>query len=231
MEGPKSVDNSVLRSRGNNRCRMGHLGVSRKRVQNELDLKSDSLKENDQFTSNMPKPGRESDDVILNRREKQIEYGKNSDDYDKYLKTVSREERKKRMPRTPNKFMKYGRRQWDGLVKNWKQQIHAVVNTMEMEVDDVTESVDVEDLESVDSGVNDCAWKSDGLSRIRSWADQVEAEENFFVRERARAGSSASLISDQGLGVSVTSTSSGIISPRERLDSDETKDSVFWDSG
>jgi len=229
MEGPKSVDNSVLRSRENS-SRMGHMVVSRKRVHNELDLKSDSLKENDQFTSKIPKPDRESDDVILNRRQKQIAYGKNSEDYDKYLKAVSREERKERMPRTPNKFKKYGRRQWDGLVKNWKQKIHAVVNTMEMEVDDVTESVDVEDLESVDSGVvDDCAWKSDALSRIRSWADQVEDEENFFVRERARAGSSASLISDQGLGVSVSS--SGITSPRERLDSGETKDSVFSDSG
>ena len=69
--------------------------------------------------------------VVALRREKQIAYGKNTVDYDKYTELVKRAERKDRMPRTPNKNKKYSRRQWDGLVKNWKQQIHSTVNQLE----------------------------------------------------------------------------------------------------
>ena len=71
------------------------------------------------------------------RREKQIAYGKNTVDYDRYLELVPKMERKDRMPRTPNKNRKYSRRQWDGLVKNWKQQIHATVNALDSVEDDI----------------------------------------------------------------------------------------------
>lgn len=35
------------------------------------------------------------------------------------------------MPRTPEKGRVYSRRQWDGLVKSWKQRIHQVVRETE----------------------------------------------------------------------------------------------------
>jgi hypothetical protein len=176
-----------------------------KRGKNENDLRSKlkkSLKnhnvsEDDQVKFMVPKFDMETDDDVLNRlvgfrnllknksyffrREKQIAYGKNTVDYDRYAELVTRSDRKDRMPRTPNKNKKYSRRQWDGLVKNWKQQIHATVNAIE--------GVEEEEMEySVDPD-----WKLDGrLSSSGSWAEEVE-NEDF----RLRAWSSASLSSDQ----------------------------------
>eukprot|EP00092_Neocalanus_flemingeri_P039410 GFUD01042909.1.p1 GENE.GFUD01042909.1~~GFUD01042909.1.p1 ORF type:complete len:110 (+),score=34.01 GFUD01042909.1:208-537(+) len=73
----------------------------------------------------------ETDQDALNRKEKQLAYGKNTMDYDKYAKLVRKEDRKDRMPRTPEGNRKYSRRKWDGLVKTWKQQIHATITALE----------------------------------------------------------------------------------------------------
>jgi len=188
----------------------------RKRVKNENDLrnklkktlKNHSVTEDDQVQFMVPTFELETDEDVLNRREKQIAYGKNTVDYDKYTELVKRIDRKDRMPRTPNKNKKYSRRQWDGIVKNWKQQIHSTVSALEGLEEEMETSIDPD-------------WKLDGrLSSTGSWAEEVEAEDF-----RHRVGSSASLSSDQGLGLSMSS--SGANTPRERLDSDDIKDSVF----
>ena len=50
---------------------------------------------------------RETDPLTLSRREKQIEFGKNTLAYDKYVKAVPKDEREKGQPRTPNKYDKF----------------------------------------------------------------------------------------------------------------------------
>ncbi|XP_011177648.2 histone RNA hairpin-binding protein [Zeugodacus cucurbitae] len=66
----------------------------------------------------------EDDPVILARRQKQIEYGKNTVAYERYIEMVPIRKRTRTHPRTPNKYGKYSRRTFDGLIKVWRKQLH-----------------------------------------------------------------------------------------------------------
>ena len=70
---------------------------------------------------------------MLVRRAKQIESGRNTAVYDRYVKTVEKEDRAGWMPRTPDMNRKYSRRHWDGMVKEWKKSIHVTVSRLEGE--------------------------------------------------------------------------------------------------
>lgn len=67
----------------------------------------------------------ETDDFVLQRRQKQINYAKNCLGYGTYLKNIARSQRTLPMhPQTPNKFQKCSSRSWDGQMKKWKALIH-----------------------------------------------------------------------------------------------------------
>ncbi|XP_049278254.1 histone RNA hairpin-binding protein isoform X1 [Anopheles funestus] len=67
----------------------------------------------------------ETDEAVLVRRQKQIDYGKNTLGYENYIKQVpNRQARTKEHPTTPQKHLKYSRRAWDGLIRVWRKQLH-----------------------------------------------------------------------------------------------------------
>lgn len=66
----------------------------------------------------------ECDAETLRKRQKRINYGKVTPEYQRYLVEVARKKREPYHPKTPNKFRKCSRRKFDGLIKKWRKLLH-----------------------------------------------------------------------------------------------------------
>ena len=66
----------------------------------------------------------ELDAETLRKRQKKINYGKLTPEYQRYLLAVQKKHREPFHPRTPNKFRKCSRRMFDGSVKMWRKLLH-----------------------------------------------------------------------------------------------------------
>jgi len=66
----------------------------------------------------------EVDTETLRKRQKRINFGKVTAEYQRYILALPRKQRKAYHPKTPNKFLKCSRRKFDGLIKKWRKLLH-----------------------------------------------------------------------------------------------------------
>ena len=66
----------------------------------------------------------ETDQAVVHRRQKQIDYGKNTIGYRNYCRLVPKASRGKKHLHTPDKYLKYSRRSWDQQIRMWRLKIH-----------------------------------------------------------------------------------------------------------
>ena len=67
----------------------------------------------------------EGNSDLLSKRQRQIDFAKNTVAYGKYIQAVRIDSRiKDHHPQTPNKYQKCSSRSWEGQMKKWKSQLH-----------------------------------------------------------------------------------------------------------
>jgi len=113
-----SLESATIEDENSRSSLTGTAGIKRKLVLENLDVE-DNVSKSDSKANKY-----ESDTDVLERRQKQIEYGKNTVAYDQYTKQVPKVCRGKHHPNTPDKFRKYSRRSWDQMIKIWRRELH-----------------------------------------------------------------------------------------------------------
>jgi len=137
---------------------------------------------------------RETDPKRLSQRQKQIKIGKDSEIYKKYIQLVPKSKRRRRGripidPCTPDIHQKCSKRSFDGQVKAWKRQLHALYSksTTQISVNGTEEgarsSEDVKPAkqseEIVKSRNFDYIFESSGLAATT----RKESQMGFFLED------------------------------------------------
>jgi len=166
----------------------------------------------------------ETDKVILDRRSKELQIGKNSASYSFYREKIDKENRDQHMPRTPDKYTKFPRRRWDGSVKAWKVQVHRIAEKLSEE--EVKVEVGIKKEIKEEAGIKEEIKKENEIKKeikeekdfeIKKevgwrdhdagypWRDEIvqqERENDELSRIRASSWTS----SDQGIGMDYSGT-------------------------
>ncbi|MCO5612875.1 hypothetical protein L7F22_067146 [Adiantum nelumboides] len=75
-------------------------------------------------TPGVKEDSKETDAHRVSQRQRQIEYGRNTLGYERYIELVPRLKRKARDPQTPNPKQVCSKRSWDGQIRKWRRLLH-----------------------------------------------------------------------------------------------------------
>ncbi|PXF44840.1 Histone RNA hairpin-binding protein [Gracilariopsis chorda] len=131
--------------------------------------------------------GLETDKHRIEQRQKQINYGKNTIAYDRFIAVCPREKRKRGDPMTPLARQKCSKRSFLGQVTSWKKKVYSYVAEMDKESDE-------EKVLDVDDG-----FKLDGGSGKRSGSEKACSEQSTAERDCVpSSGHSTEDVTDEG---------------------------------
>lgn len=99
----------------------------------------------------------ERNPMILRRRQKQIDYGKNTLGYQNYISICPKSAREKDQPRTPRKGVKYSRRSWDQQIKLWRIKLHnydpqdadSNISNLQTKIDSIDIEINMDDASEI----------------------------------------------------------------------------------
>eukprot|EP00889_Picochlorum_renovo_P000779 jgi/Picre1/27809/NNA_000773.t1 len=94
---------------------------------------------------------RETDPHRISQRQRQIDFGKNTIGYQRYLEQHPKHKRSKGLPRTPDVYQKCSKRAFDGQVRKWRRRLHDW-DLPDTSAANVSASVDVSPGVATDSG-------------------------------------------------------------------------------
>jgi len=86
--------------------------------------KTDLNKENCLRANKYVEKPLETDKRKLQTRQRQIDIGKETTGYSRYMKEIRRKDRTQDHPRTPNKYTVCSTRSWQGTVRVWRRKLH-----------------------------------------------------------------------------------------------------------
>ncbi|KAL5036621.1 hypothetical protein BDV3_005807 [Batrachochytrium dendrobatidis] len=89
----------------------------------EINSMVESLLTQSSRTSSLPNEP-SSEERRLEQRQKQIDYGKNTVGYRRYLECVPKNKRQRGDPETPERHSKCSKRAWDAHVRSWRRRLH-----------------------------------------------------------------------------------------------------------
>jgi hypothetical protein len=102
----------------------------------------------------------ETDTEVLRKRQKRINFGKVTAEYQRYILELPRKQRQTFHPKTPNKYRKCSRRKFDGQIKKWRKLLHVFGENPE-QLADMKNSYD-------DASENDNTYDFGGASNVGS---------------------------------------------------------------